>query len=281
MTTALEKLSQTYTQVIGGGGFGEVKTDATGQYAIKFLYARQCPSAKKEYLANRSVYSAYKSFLVCMQVSNVSVVKPLDFVEEDCQVVSCGNDRYACAVIMERLTPWAGEYAMHLAFNGVVPETRINTLVLTNNGIPRGYFYDPTYFLTHYNVGLTLEDITYRIGLLDGITIFGARMNPVDAEYVLTNKNGIPTVTMLDFGMFTQINVTPDNVAFVADDISSAQMYNLYYHPGYSEVIPAEHVESCKQAFIKGISDAFQCFENKELQGLYDELIKLYNQPAY
>jgi len=284
MDNSLEELTRTYTRIIGGGGFGIVKTgigDPYDKFAVKFLYAFNCPSAKKEYIANKIVYNAYEIFLKCDLIQGVSVVKPYDFTVSNCKV-NCNKDTYDCAVSMERLfSPMTDGYAVHIAFNGVVPPSQINKIIYAGIA-PRGHFYDPSHIrslLNLYNDDYlkTLEDITYRIGLLEGICIFGARIIPKDAEYILTVKNNSLNVTMIDFGMFEDLNVN-SNYIEVANIISEAQEFNLYYHP-YSEVIPKDHKESCKMAFINGFTEAYNCFNNFTYKPLYDELITIYNTP--
>lgn len=88
------------------------------------------------------------------------------------------NENYDCAVIMERLVSPL-DYAVHLAFNGVLHSSSMNKITYAGAN-PRGYFYDPVHVEDIIKHGSSkgvksLEDITYRIGILDGISIFGAR----------------------------------------------------------------------------------------------------------
>ena len=275
---SLEDLVATYTKVIGAGGFGIVKTgigDPYENFAVKFLHASKCSSAKKEYIVNKFLYSAYEILTRCNPVSGISIVKPYDYVSSKC-IVNCNKDTYDCAVIMERLiSPMPDGYAYHLAFNGVISPGQLNKIIYAGD-VPRGYFFDPIHTETMFAGQITLEDITYRIGILDGISIFGARMNPIDVEYILTVSEQGLAVTMLDFGMFGDINLTPTNVKEVAEEISTKQEYNLYYHP-YSDAIPQDRRESCRFAYIKGFTEAFNCFENDNYRPLYDALIEIYN----
>ncbi len=272
--TDLIDLANTYTHVIGGGGFGVVKTGNIApydKYAVKFLYASECPTAKQEYITNKFVHTAYEIFQQCNPVKGVSVVNPYDYVMPN-GIINHGTDHYDCAVTMERLvSPMSDGYAVHLAFNGVIIPSQLNQLRYAKN-IPRGYFFGPEYIQTLFGNYLTLEDITYRIGILDGITIFGAHKIPIDAEYILTIGKDSYTVTMIDFGLFSDINLS---VPGLAEEISLAQENNLYYHPS-SEAIPYEHQESCKRAYISGFTDAYNCFNNVAYQRLYEELIAIY-----
>jgi hypothetical protein len=284
MDNSLQQLTRTYIQIIGGGGFGIVKTgigDPYDKYAVKFLYASNCPSAKKEYIINKNVYNAYEIFLKCNMLNGISVVKPYDFTMSNCKV-GCNKDNYDCAVSMERLfSPMSDGYAVHIAFNGVVPPSQINKIIYAGIA-PRGYFYDVAHIqniLNTYNDNniKTIEDIIYRIGILEGICIFGARTIAKDVEYILTVKDGNLNVTMIDFGMFEDLNVN-SNYKEIANKISEAQEFNLYYHP-YSEAIPEAYKESCKISFINGITEAYNCFDNPIYKSLYDELITIYNIP--
>lgn len=286
----LEDLVRTYEVVIGGGAFGLVKTGVGApydQYAVKFLYASQCPSAKKEYIVNKFLYSAYEIFERCNPVSAVSIVKPYDYVSSGC-VVNCATDKYDCAVVMERLRS-PRQYAVHLAFNGVIHPSMLNKIIYVganSTGPPRGEFYDPQHIeaMIAQNTGAlrSLEDITYRMGILDGICIFGARKIPIDAEYLLTVSEDGFAVTMIDFGMFSDLNVTADNYAEVAKTISDQQEYNLYYHP-YSEAIPEDRQESCKIAYLQGFTEAFNCFDDGDntYRPLFNALLTLYNNNPY
>jgi hypothetical protein len=275
---SLNDLAITYTQVIGGGGYGIVKTgigDPYNKYAVKFLYASQCPSAKKEYISNKLIYSAYEIFMLHDPVPGVSVVKPYDFTTSNC-TVNCNTDTYDCAVVMERLTSPL-DYAVHLAFNGAISPSMMNKIIYADK-IPRGYFFDPQHIesmLTGQTVITKLEDIIYRMGILDGISIFGARKIPVDAEYILTVSPTGLNVSMLDFGMFADLNVTPDNYQEVAQYISDQQELNLYYHP-YSEAIPADRQQSCKNSYIEGFTKAYKRFDSDTYSQLYNALIDIY-----
>lgn len=275
------ELLDRYKIILGGGGYGVVKTgdeldDAT---AVKFLKSKMCPSAKKEYIVARKVYDAYKIFLNCKKVPNFSVVKPYNFIQNGNS--ACPDGKYSCALIMERLfSPIDDGYAVHLALNGQIHWSSMNK-VLYSNGVPRGYFYGPIHVkeLLSQGRGLaSLEQVTYRIGLLDGIVIFGAGMIPVDVEYILTVKNKEYYVSLIDVGLFVPLDVSNTNVEDLAMYISELQDNNLYYHP-YSDAIPSETSGLCRDAFIQGINDAYGCF--REINGnaydsLHFHLIKLY-----
>lgn len=282
----LASLNKLYTNTVGGGGYGIVKTSNKSPYnknAVKFLYAGNCPSAKKEYIINKKLYNLWKIFLKCKNVGNFSIVKPIDFVENNC-TVSCDNDQYQCAVIMERLIfpPGPeGTYAMHFAFNGVIPQNLINTLIVTSKGIARGYFFDQEIIQEYLNELnneelSSIADVIYRIGLLEGICIFGQRMIPYDAEYILTVKDNEPYVTMIDFGKFYEFNLTHDNYKDIAELISQAQEYNMYYHP-YSDAIHEADRFLFKESFKKGMTDSFECFYNPDYDKLYSELMDIYD----
>lgn len=280
----LDDLSRTYTEVIGGGGYGIVKTgigDPYDKYAVKFLYAAQCPSAKTEYITNKFIYSAYEIFTLHNPLLGVSVVKPYDFTSSDC-VVNCNSDKYDCAVVMERLISPLN-YAVHLAFNGVIHPSMLNTIIYAGK-VPRGYFFDPEHIesmLQGQKILSTLEDITYRMGILDGISIFGARKIPIDVEYILTVGSDGYNVTMIDFGFFTDLNITSSNYQEVAQNISDQQELNLYYHP-YSDAIPINHRESCKDAYIRGFTEAYNTFNTEIYSQLYNALISIYmSEPVY
>lgn len=275
--TDLINLLNTYTHVIGGGGFGIVKTgntDPYDKYAVKFLYASECPTANKEFITNKFVHSAFEIFKQCNPVKAVSVVEPYNYIMSN-DFIKHGTNHYDCALTMERLvSPMSDGYAVHLAFNGVIIPSQLNQLKYAKDA-PRGYFFGPEYIqnlIVNQPIISTLEAITYRIGILDGITIFGAHKIPIDAEYILTIGDDGYTITMLDFGLFSNINLSSPGLA---EEISLAQEYNLYYHPS-SDSIPYNHKESCKQAYIQGFTDAYYCFNNTAYQSLYYELIDIY-----
>ena len=285
---ALDDLTRTYTEVIGGGGFGIVKTgvgDPYDKFAVKFLYASQCPSAKKEFITNKFVYSAYEIFILNNPVKALSVVKPYNFTSSNC-IVNCNADNYDCAVVMERLISPL-DYAVHLAFNGVIHPSMMNKIIYVGNNpknVPRGYFFGPEYvesMIKDQKIINKLEDITYRMGILDGISIFGARKIPIDVEYILTVGPDGYTVTMLDFGMFADININSDNYQEIAQNISDQQELNLYYHP-HSDAIPLNNRQSCKDSYIQGFTEAFRAFDTNLYTKLYDALIMIYvSDPVY
>jgi hypothetical protein len=260
----MELLLRAHTQIIGGGGYGVVRTGTEPPHdreAVKFLYKGECPSAKKEYILNKRVYGAYKVFRMCSgNTAPIAVVKPLNFIEN-------GGGEYSCALVMQRLI-FDRDYAIHPALNGVVPLNQLNKLALTSRGQPRGYYLDPTETSKY----LPLAQVTYCIGLLDAIAIFGAKLIPVDAEYVITKERKI---AMLDFGMFKDLTVSQDNIQEVAEEISRAQEYNLYYHP-YSELVGDE----CKRTFLLGFTEGYLCFNNGNeiYTSLYESLLTLYNE---
>ena len=276
----LQDLYKNYKKIIGGGGFGIVKTGEEPPYegiAVKFLYKDKCPNAKLEYLINKAIYSSFHALLKCQHFPNFSVVKPINFVEDG--PVSNG---FSCAVIMERLRfPINPEYAIHIAVNDIVPPSKINTLIYADK-VPRGYFYDFDHIeeiIKKHPFGSIkrMEDVIYRIGLLDGICIFGARILPRDAEYVLSIYNEVLFVTMIDFGMFERIDVTPANYEKIAYNISEAQDDNLYYYPA-TEGIPLERRNACIDAFMKGMSDAYNCLDISNDASLYNELMNIYSK---
>lgn len=274
----LPSLLEEYDTVIGGGGYGVVKSKPQSNTAVKFLYRVECPGARREFVINRQVYSVLKTFLQCAAVPYVHVVKPFGFVEGGNCVLE--KDCYSCAFLMERLY-FPLEFAVHAALNGNLPANRENKLVLTSKGNPRGYFYTATKIkelMRKIDRGVkTLADITLRIGLLDGLVIFGARMIPKDAEYVLNIKEGSLYVTMLDFGLFEDFNVHDGNVEQVAEAIVQAQEYNLYYTP-FSDAIPENEREACRIAFLHGLELAYDCLNKDDTYAaLYTELLRLYN----
>ena len=97
---SLEDLIRTYTKVIGGGGYGVVKTgvgDPYDKFAVKFLFKSLCPSAKNEFITNKFVYTAYEIFIRCNPVPAVHVVRPYDFTSHDC-IINCNNNEYLITV---------------------------------------------------------------------------------------------------------------------------------------------------------------------------------------
>ena len=77
------------------------------------------------------------------------------------------------------------------------------------------------------------------------------------------------------------ISRSPGRYEDVAKEISNHQERNLYYHP-YTDAIPLDRQKSCKIAYIKGLTEALNCFDDDGVyRPLYDELIKLYNNNPY
>jgi len=277
MTEVTRNLLKNYPVALGAGGFGLVKTGNRPPFdgfAVKFMRREYCETAKKEYIINKKISMAFDIFLRCEPTSEVTVVETLDFVN-NCNYL---EESYGCGVIMKRLiSPSSDGYAIHIAINGQLNRSNRNKIIYSND-IPRGYFYDADRILDIIKGSeLTLDAITYRIGLLDGIAIFGARIAPIDAEYILV-KNPNLSVAMIDYGLFIPLDVTMNNYQTIAEYISTQQDNNLYYHP-HSDAIPREYQEICKIAFIRGITKAYECFRvandmNYDL--LYNKLVELY-----
>lgn len=275
----MQELLDTYMIVIGGGGYGVVKTgtdEESNKIAVKFLKAESCPSAKREFIINKKINNAFNIFQTFSNKPYISIVETESYVDDDEGISSLFN----CAVVMKRLKSlYPDGYAIHVSVNGQLSSSQMNKLVYSGNA-PRGYFYDTKHIIDILDkTNLTLVDVVYRIGILVGVTIFGAYMVPVDAEYILTlDDNDMVQVTMIDYGMFESIDVNPSNYKDVARRISDEQDDNLYYHPA-TDAIPDEYADLCKVAFIKGFTEAYMCFadiNNANYELLYKELIELY-----
>ena len=275
-----------FTKTLGAGGFGIVKTGSSypeNEYAIKFLHSSEaCGSAKKEFIIGKGIYDAFVTFRQCdPSVTQINIPEPIEFSD-------IKYNGYDCYVVMKRLfsAHEKGDYAIHLVFNDILPASQINKLVMrhygataTGDNSPRGYFYNMDKvreYLDQYPGKAmdieTISDVVYRMGVLNGIIIFGARYIPHDVEYLLTYENGHYDVSVLDFGMATPINITEDNYDEIAKDISQKQELDVYFHP--CSINPID--EQLKQRYIEGITVAYECFKDLILPEFYQSLVKYY-----
>jgi hypothetical protein len=271
----MENLERLYTVPIGAGGYGVVMGSSYNKkYAVKFLHREECASARREFNTNRAVYAAAKTCSFSKVIPYIGVVKPVNFFDAD-------SSNYSCSITMERLYfegPNGETVAIHAILNGVVDPSQYGKIILTPKGIPRGVFYGPREVATlveKYSLG-SLRNVTFRIGFLEAICIFGAKMIPVDAEYLLNVKHNELLVTMVDFGMFEDMNVTDENYERIANEIYNAQDSNIYYSP-MSDAIPGEEGRQCKEAFLIGFQTGYGCFSgNPVYEKLYKKLLSLY-----
>jgi hypothetical protein len=282
-----------YPDTIGGGSTGTVRTGTTYPWntvAVKFV-SDSCVDTRREFNINRFIYQAWVSVMESSPVSNASVVKPIRYISSGSQP-QCG---YTCAAVMERLSspldkrddeyqrePGMSNGSIHITFNNSVPKSLLTTTIADAIRIEsqfgsRGYLFSPSaiqQILDNRRInpfGMTLEDITYRIGMLEATSIFGAGYVP-HCEYILSmGAEGI-AVSAIDFGSSELIPSTVD-VDQLANYISRSQELNLYYHPS-STAAP----ESCRKSYIDGVSLAYDNFETPQNGPLYDKLISIYNE---
>lgn len=258
--------------IIGGGAFGVVKTGLThpfNEFVAKFLKDKiLCGKAKKEFLIHKSVWSAYDSYVsFANDEFFVGVVpKPIHFTEND----------GGCSVVSERLisAKGKGDFSVHIIINDALSPHLLGTLIKTPSGEPRGYFYGPKQLVEEFDVNVSY--LTYNIGVLDAICIFGSRQIPIDVEYILIRRNdGTIGVGMIDYGMFEEIcEYTPD----IAVKIAKSQEINLYYYPEMANLDDNERVK-CRDSYKLGFSMAYNFFktQNEKYQILFDTLNELYD----
>lgn len=260
---------ENYTDVIGSGGFGMIVLNKKDNTVIKLIYSlNDCKVAKKEATIHWDFYKALQK--ISKSISQINTPKPIAFVDKD---LTFQNNKYGCAYIMSYLPSFKDYSLIHIIFktdyDNILNKKvgRVYTEKISETNPSRGFFatipYIENNILPQMSDSLKKDikngnDISFRVGVLYGTCIFGAKVFPIDAEYVLSITNDRLSVTLLDFGMFIPIDFDADK-AKIMEQFDKARFdiedIDLYFP--YSESVYYKD-------FIKGILHSFMFFIKQE-----------------
>jgi hypothetical protein len=197
-----------YTTILGSGGFGLVVFDPIGNTVLKLMYDyKDCLVASEEFTRHKLVYNKYLEFITAYPQIPIYVAKPIAYRDSP---ITWRNRTYPCGYIMGKIDPIKTDL-IHIVLKPGY-ESSINKLIgriyedpVSETNPSRGFFGSCEWI--EKNVQVSCKDLAYEMGILFGICVFGAELIPIDAEYVLCNRNGKISVALLDFGMFTYISL--------------------------------------------------------------------------
>jgi mannose-6-phosphate isomerase-like protein (cupin superfamily) len=216
-----------YTTILGSGGFGLVVYNPSDNMVMKLIYKEsQCAEASIEAGYHKRVYEKIQEWLVKHPKDQINVIKPYGYRD---QAIVWNDQFFRCSYVMDLIRPIPGfkslvhvilkEENKHILNKEV---GRIYTQPISKTNPSRGFFATCDYItdniLDRVNKGNIrgCNDLARLLGLLFGISVFGARVIPKDAEYVLSYNKDLLTVTMLDFGMFVPIDLSKPLDSYVS-----------------------------------------------------------------
>jgi hypothetical protein len=279
-----------YNTIIGAGGFGKIYRSDDGKSVVKLLYQGKCSDAKKEHDIHNKCYVLMKDYIKDnMWPSQTLIALPLEFSRtsfvKNLEKYDCGYSMSYIRNIGEYKIPDTTDRLYHLIFKDEYEGT-LNKDVsrdysgdISESNPSRGYFIT-TKFLKQLITKLPnkirgdiidINDILYRMGFLFGFLIFVCEYIPTDAEYVLSlNDKGLICITVLDFGMFTQIDMKNTDKKYIKDlmhTITAPINFDLYFpYADKEEFIP----------FIVGFTDIYKLSPKSPLSSrIYDRILKM------
>jgi hypothetical protein len=206
---------------IGSGGFGLVARERGGDTVIKFFYKEgACLSAGEESALHRVVYAKISEIDEKNPDLMVYTSKPIAFRNDN---LTFNEQYFRCAYTMTYI-PSVLDYKqlVHIILKEDYSDN-VNQIIGRNYGEPvsdknpsRGFFATGSYIEKNILRKLpnkvkgpikTINDVAFRMGVLCGTCIFGAKLIPIDAEYVLSVKDERLHVVVLDFGMFQSMEL--------------------------------------------------------------------------
>lgn len=267
--------------VIGSGGFGKIIYNKYNNSVIKLIYTLDdCFTGELEYKKHMKMYNKIKELLSYNENLQISTSEPLGFLNDK---ILFEGQLYGCGYSMK--------YIPHLnVLDGLIHiiyksehKKNFNRFVgrkyneeISKDNPSRGFFADIQYIEDNIlpaipnNIKKRINngnDIALNMGILYGTCIFGSRMIPIDAEYVLSFENNELTVTILDYGMFSDLIYNIDEFISLREQIEEIDLYFPY---------PDDMRESYYKNFIKGTLSAALFFINmEEDQNIKKKLIKL------
>lgn len=263
-----------YDKIIGSGGFGLVVKSNQTNTVVKLLYsAKSCEDAQIEYLTHLSIYDNIKQYLSKYQLC---ISAPIDY--ENTTIVKFSKE-FSCYYRMSYINSFDKNGLYHIILkeenvhmmNKLIG--RVYTEPVSSSNPSRGFFATASYLKnllerepSHTKKDLkTVEDLTFRLGLIFALLIFKCHYLPTDAEYVLArNHIGQICVCVLDFGMFSRINfdlkeVLPNKHMFILNKIvqnlQDIRDIDLYFPYEDDELYPT---------FIEGFTEGFHLAMKEE-----------------
>lgn len=267
--------------VIGSGGFGKIIYNKFDKSVIKLIYTLDdCFTGELEYKKHIKTYNKIQELLIYNKNLQISTPEPLGFLNDK---VLYDGKLYGCGYSM-RYIPHLNilDGLIHIIFKSE-HKKNFNRFVgrkyneeISKDNPSRGFFADiqyiednilpyiPNVVKKRINSG---DDIALNMGILYGTCIFGSKMMPIDAEYVLSFENNELTVTLLDYGMFFDLVYNIDEFISSREEIEEIDLYFPY---------PDDMRKSYYKNFIQGILCASLFFINiEENQDIKKKLIKL------
>lgn len=211
--------------------------------ALKRMTGSICDEAETEFERSVRIYDAYRLYTLCNET-------PIPYLKVP-QFLSFTRNEDSCDLLIERVLPTRDEQLWHLSLSDTIPmKDRTYGLSFSGNsdGPLRGFFPSTSTLSAHLDDRLFLGDIVYRIGILDGILLFGAGYLPIDVEYVLDKEDN---VTALDFGLVVPNTYDDAAINTYIDSLDTS----IYYIP----------IDEYRTNFLAGLRSAYNCFSpNKD-----------------
>lgn len=225
---------------VGAGMSGVVfASEKYPNLVLKRMDMRICKEARRELAISQNIYNMYRQYILC----NSKGRDPAICIPQQLMYVDGNN---YCAIVMEKMKTISGK-VWHIALSDAIAmkdrEYGVNYSIPVGTGNPsRGFFASEASIAILTNI----DSVIYRIGLLDGIMLFGAGVIPVDVEYILSPSQTEYDVCAIDFGLVTRHNYDDDAVEKYIDELDRS----IYYVP----------VDKHRESFIRGLEDAAICF---------------------
>jgi len=209
-----------FTEIIGSGGFGMIVKHENQEDVIKLFYRnKDCQTASEESSRHLEAYKAIKKITKERPGLQISTSQPIAFRDE---AVQFRDTEYRCAYVMKYMESIPGYKLIHIILKDEY-ERMVNRNVgrsymepISDANPSRGFFATSKYIENNILPTLnrdvkgaltSVKMIANRMGMLYGTIIFGTKMVPIDAEYVLDIANGKLNVAILDFGMFQRMDL--------------------------------------------------------------------------
>lgn len=240
-------------KIIGSGGFGKIFKSNKEAIVIKLMYSGKCSDAEKEYNFHKKCYDAFISDSLQTNIPQVHISEPLDFSNEKITVSSV---TYDCGYKMSYIE---NIKTMNNSFQDVLYHIVLKSdydnldrevgrsymrAVDENENPSRGFFATSKYIENNILKKLSdeqkgdiksLDDVCQKMAYFFSICIFGANLVPIDAEYVLSKHDDKLCVSLLDFGMFKEIDYNSSDESYykeiaitIVDDICDIDLYFPY-----------------------------------------------------
>ena len=207
----------TYTSVLGSGGFGLILAEPSGSRVVKLYYdPGACRDMNKEFEMLQRVYTAFQEH----PIPQVLVPQP---IQVDNTPFQYQGREVLCGIEMSRLQPIALMRDAKNPMVHVILKKEYEAMEMINKELGRGYgkpisdenpsrgfFAGPTYIEETLLPSLSAEQkgiltstakISETLGKIFGVILGVAGVIPNDVEYCLVMHNGQLHIAVLDFGM--------------------------------------------------------------------------------